>query len=277
MKSLFLFKRQFLFTKDEGFDLPWERNKILDYTLFHHPDLEFEHSINKKVDLYLLGFLFDYEKPQYSNKQILDILSNSDNYDNFLERLSKYSGHYVIIYKSEAKLIILNDPCAQSEIYYNNSFTSFGTQPKIINKVNHVVLHTSIEAAEFYNSSMFHSKKVFIGETTHAENIKHLLPNHFIDIKNKMIIRYFPNEKIKIISLDEAATEASTMLEGYIKAAALRNNLYMGVTGGYDSRVLFLSSLGVPCKYYVTQLSNMKNNHYDIKVSIRAATCWHEV
>ncbi len=109
-------------------------------------------------------------------------------------------------------------------------------------------------------------QKLFIGDTTHVENIKHLRPNHYIDIELKSIIRFFPKTHIKPKSINEVATEACKMLKGFIKAASLRNKLYMGVTGGYDSRVLFLASLGVECKYYVTKHSNMSAGHYDLVI-----------
>jgi hypothetical protein len=71
--------------------------------------------------------------------------------------------------------------------------------------------------------------------------------------------------------MNEATTRACEMLEGYIRAASLRYDIYMGVTGGHDSRVLFLSSLNVPCKYYVTRHSYMHNGHHDIAISRKLA------
>lgn len=266
MKELELFTRQFLLTVQENFNLPWKRKKILNYNLFYHPDLEFEYASNKTIELYLLGFIFDYENPEYTNKQILDSLSNTSSFDNFLEHLFKYSGHFVLIYKSNEKLILLNDAVAQHEIYYDTLFSSFGTQPKLLGRVVPLLPHSSVEAVKFYSSSTFSSKKIFIGETTHAENILHLLPNHYIDITNKKINRFFPINPIIPISIYEASAEARKMLKGYIKAASIRNNLYMGITGGYDSRVLFLASLDLECKYYVTKLSHMDNKHYDIVI-----------
>jgi hypothetical protein len=56
------------------------------------------------------------------------------------------------------------------------------------------------------------------------------------------------------------------MLKEFIKAAAIRNIINMAVTGGYDSRVLFLASLDVDCKYYVAKLSNMDHKHNDIVI-----------
>ncbi len=115
MKELSLFKRQFILTVYANFDLPWRSEKILNYNLFYHPELEFEHTSEKDFDLYLLGFIFDFENPAFSNKQILDSLSRTNSFDNFIDNLSKYSGHYVIIYRLNKRLILINDACAQQE------------------------------------------------------------------------------------------------------------------------------------------------------------------
>jgi hypothetical protein len=54
------------------------------------------------------------------------------------------------------------------------------------------------------------------------------------------------------------------MLKGFLTAAAHRYPLRMGVTAGYDSRVLFLASLGLDCAYYVSKLDG---NEIDIAIS----------
>jgi hypothetical protein len=266
MIKMDFYRRQFLFTIHNNFDFPWERIKILNYNLFFHPDLEFEYVKKKETELYLLGFLFDYENPAYSNLQILNALSNEKSFNDLVEQLFKYSGQYVLIYKSDDKLILLNDAVSQNEVYYDNSFSTFGSQPKLINKVIPLVPHTSPLPAKFYSSEEFLNRREFIGQTTHVENIKHLTPNHFIDIKQKTISRFFPLKPIKPISIKNASNLASKMLEGYIKAASLRYNLSMGVTGGYDSRVLFLASRKVECKYYVSKLPLLSDKHHDISI-----------
>jgi hypothetical protein len=266
MEALEIFRRQFLLTLHDNFDLPWEKRKILDYNLYCHPDLEFEHVIKDDTELFLLGFLFDYEKPEYSNLQILESLSAEKSFNGFLEQLFKYSGHFVIIYKSNDKLLLLNDAVAQNEVYYDTSFSAVGSQPKLLSKVIPVLPHTEPLSAKFYSSDDFLLRKEFVGETTHAGNILHLTPNNFIDLKHKCISRFFPLNPIKEISIEEASSQARKMLKGYIKAASLRYNLTMGVTGGYDSRVLFLASLDLDCKYYVSKLPHLSDKHHDIYI-----------
>ncbi len=276
MKELEFFRRQFLLTVHDNFDLPWERKKISEYNLFYHPELEFEHVAKEGIELYLLGFLFDCENPEYSNEQILNSLSNEKSFNGLLEQLFKYSGHYVIIYKSGDKLILLNDAVAQNEIYYDKSFSAFGSQPKLLNKVIALLPHTSSEPSKFYSSAEFLNRREFVGETTHIENIKHLPANHLIDIRLKKIDRFFPLNPIKPISIKNASSLVRKMLEGYIKAASIRHNLAMGVTGGYDSRVLFLASLNVECKYYVSKLSYLSDKHHDIFIPKKLTKVFHK-
>lgn len=267
MHPLEYFRRQFLLTINECLDLPWEKIRIQEYNLFYHPDLEFEHVSNGKLDIYILGFLFDYEHPEYSNKQIATELSLTGSFDLFLNQLASYSGHFVVIFKNENEFYIVNDACAQHEVYYDKDFSSFGTQPKLLEKVITLLPHSSYDAREFYSSELFEKSRLFIGETTHKENILHLLPNHFIDVREKGVRRYFPRVPVKPVSLEFAASEAQKMLKGYIKAASFRYKTAIGVTGGYDSRILFLCSLGIDCKYYVTRLPEMTDQHTDLVLS----------
>ena len=264
MKNTLLFNRQFLLSANEMSDLPWEMVKIDGFNLFYHHGLEYEQAKKGEVELHLLGFLFDYRNPENTNKNILDILASKGAFNEFIEQLSDYSGHYAIIYKDNDKLILLNDACSQYEIYYDLSFSHFGSQPKLLAKVMTLNKYDSEEEVEFFNSASFKERKLFIGSGTHAENVKHLLPNHFIDLRKKAVTRFFPDKRINRLSIDEASDMACEMIKGYLKAASLRNKIYMGVTAGYDSRVLFLASRDLNCSYYVTKLPDMDESHPDI-------------
>jgi hypothetical protein len=276
MSKLDLFRRQFLFTKQNHFELPWTKFKIRDFYLYIHPELEISHISNDDIELYLLGFIYDYEDPSCTNLDILLKLSNSQTIEDLIENLAVYSGHFAIIFSSIDSLILLNDACAQFEIYYDTSLSNFGSQPKLLGKVIQALPYQSGKSADFYSSSLFHSWRIFIGETTHLENIKHLRSNHYINITQKSISRYFPKNVIHPISIENASTIVAAMLKGFIKAAALRNKIYMPVTAGWDSRVLFFASLDLDCQYYITKLKDMGDRHYDIVVPKRLTKSYNK-
>jgi hypothetical protein len=237
--------------------------------LYYHPELVITRSTLGEKELIMLGSMYDWETPAQSNQQLLDSLICTNSFEKFLVELSKYAGHYVILYCDNTSFLIINDAAAQREIYYDTSFTTFGSQPKLMCEVIDPKQHTLPKAVEFYASREFLSRKMFVGDTTHLENIKHLLPNHYLDINKKETVRYFPSMPVARLSVKEVTPRAAQMLKGYIKAVAMRKKLAMAVTGGYDSRVLFLASLDEDCTYFVLQHKNMDANHYDITVPQR--------
>lgn len=261
-----LFNRQFLLTNRVGFGLTWKFVKISDYTLYHHPNLELTHIKTDNLELLVLGYLFDYKESQLSNYQILEYLSQAVTLNEFFHRLDSYSGQYALIYKSKTDFILLNDACAQYEVYFDTSYSAFGSQPKLLEKVIEPEQYQNNEASKFFSSTPFLSKKVFISDTTHRANIRHLMPNHCIDLNRKVVSRFFPTIPLNITNVKDSATKASQMLKGYMKAVSQRNKLAMAVTGGYDSRVLFLASLDLDCKYFVSKHKGMTDKHYDIAI-----------
>lgn len=266
-----LFQGQFLFTKlkTEGILLQWNRCEIEEFTLLSHPNLSHTQVLHENTEIHLLGEIYDWVNPFQTNEQILTSLAKHDSWENFLDELASYTGRFVIIYRSEEHLFILNDATAQHEIYYNNNFAVFGSQPKIIELVNKHYPHTEKVELNFFKSKAFLNRGVFYGNKTHVQNIKHLQPNHHLNIKSRKLIRHYPGEPLIHMPVNEAAGRAGIMLKGYLKAIAHRERLAMGVTAGYDSRVLFLSSLDLPCNYFVHTHPHMSNTHDDITISDR--------
>jgi len=263
------FRRQFLLTKQTTFQYAWKKVVINHYTLYYHPELELTVSKSDEKVLAMLGTMYDWETPAQTNQHLLDKLAQTLSFEDFLIELSKYAGHYVIIYSDKNNFLLLNDACAQCEIYYDTSFSTFGSQPKLLSEIVESEPHTDQEATEFYNSPIFLSKRLFVGDTTHVGNIRHLLPNHYIDMNRQKVVRYFPAEHVARLSTKEVAPKACEMLKGYVKAVAMREKTAMAVTAGYDSRVLFLASLDEHCRYFISQHKHMSDKHYDIIIPKR--------
>lgn len=265
-----MFRKQFLLTKNES-DFPnlSKAQSIGDYNL--HLGLDSEYCFVKKgnSEFHLLGSLYDYEHVEFSNEQLLETISQARNIGDVLKISDDYCGVFVLIVKLDDEIFLFNDATGQKELYYDDDFTCFGTQPKLLGLAVDLVDHTDKEAVEYYNSEIFKSHKLFVGNTTHKRNIHHLLPNHLLNVREKSNQRFFPNEALEKKSLESVAKESSIMLRGFVAAVAKRNKIKMPVTGGYDSRILFLASLDVDCEYYVSHLPHMDKSHHDIAVPQR--------
>jgi hypothetical protein len=89
-------------------------------------------------------------------------------------------------------------------------------------------------------------------------------------LRSGQAVRYFPRNPIISITTEEAARRVIAILRGYLKAASLRYPLQLGVTAGYDSRILFLASKGLECQYYVSR-NRAKYNDIDIAIGRKLA------
>ena len=226
--------------------------KINESYLQFNNTINYTHTKNNDLSLYLLGNLFDYKNVKASNQDLLDVLVNQSNKEDFFKILDHYYGEYVIIYVKKDEFIILNDCCAQKEIYYTDDYTELGSQPQLLSH------NTNTEENHpYYTSTLFTQKKLYIGTSTSISCIKHLAPNHYIDLLHKKVVRFFPTTKIFLLDIDEVAKKAAIMLKGYISAIAHRHKIILPVTGGFDSRLLFLASLDLECEYFVSQHNNM--------------------
>lgn len=255
--------RQFLLTKEEP-SSKVKKTKIGDYNLYLGEDLEYESVIAENIEFHLLGSIYDWEKPKSSNSEILSRISKNTEILDIIRATDRYSGEFIVIAKLQANIYIFNDASAQREVYYDTSFNSFGSQPNVIGEVTPLEEHSDKPAYDFYHSNNFLRQKLFIGETTHKKNVKHLMSNHLIDVNRCEVSRFYPFKPLPELPLDEVASKVALMLKGYIQAICLRYKSVMAVTGGFDSRVIFLASLDTDCKYFVTQSPSMKDNHPDI-------------
>ena len=267
-----MFRKQFLLCKQECLSIDGMLCvDIGGYKLNYNSENEYTYSETNGLEIHLLGSLFSCDNPELTNQELLDSLSSCTSLKQFLIDISEFYGAYVLIYKDNNNLIIFNDACAQAEVYYSDDFTTFGSQLKLLSKVIDLVPHVNSEANAFYNSKEFESDNIFINNTTPAQNVKHLMSNHYVDVLNKECIRFFPIVKKETLPLQTVAIKAANMIKGYIKAISLRHDICLPITAGYDSRVLFLASKDLKCDYFITKLPKMNANHVDIIIGKKLA------
>lgn len=266
-RSRIMHRKQFLLTKKKSnYSNLEQKSKIDDYYLYTGEDLEYEIVKKEKIELHLMGPIFDWQDNQLNNKQILKRISQETSFKDILTICNKYCGQFVIIVKFQDNLYLFHDATGQKEVYYDESFNCMGTQPKLLGLSVELEEHIDKDAIEYYQSEHFKKKCLFVGDTTHKKNIFHLLPNHLLELNKKKTSRFFPIQKVEEQPTEIIAKKCAEMLKGYISSISHRYNLKMAVTGGYDSRVLFLASLDVKCKYYVSKHSYMDDKHYDIVI-----------
>ena len=246
--------------------MSWPEIVIGEYSLYTHPELTCLVEKNGPIQLVLIGQIFDWKAPDASNAKILSDLSKAKDFEELVRLQNDLCGHYILIYADAERLNLFNDAGAQAEVYYDTQFEVFASQISLMRELKTINHSEDPVIRDFYQSAVFKKQKLSIGSTTPFEGIKHLMPNHFLDIASRQMKRFYPSETLISQETEKVASEAAKMIKGFVQAMLRRNQSVMGVTAGYDSRVLFLASQGEACDYYVSRHASMKDDHYDLVI-----------
>ena len=280
MNKKLLFRRQFLLTRDlisalDSFNFL----KIYNYYLYAHPDLNITRVEDPQRTLVLIGNIYDSEEPEKGNEDILEeTLPSADSLESLILRIKRYAGRYVLLYLNAKDAFIFHDALGLREIYYciKNNRIVCGSQPNVVAKFANPEIKRTIdpELLDFYRiysrESKWNPNCKWIGDETYYESIKHLLPNHYLNINRREAQRYWPNKHIRKLGIEEAVSKICAFLQGVLKAMAFRHQLMMAVTSGIDSRTLLAASRDIHHKiYYFINDQGLGANHPDISVPTR--------
>jgi len=170
--------------------------------------------------------------------------------------IKPYAGRYALIYRDNATFAILHDPLGLREIYYctQQNIVICGSQPNLLVHFSNPRIHESSdpELLEFVQNHLprVRNGRLWPGDGTPYEAVKHLLPNHYLDLTRMESCRYWPNTALSRIELEEAVSKCTAFLQGAMKAAAHRHSLMMAVTAGLDSRALLAASKEISNSIY---------------------------
>lgn len=116
-----------------------------------------------------------------------------------------------------------------------------------------------------------HAEYRWPGTATAFSEIKHLLPNHYLDLSTGECRRYWPLMPMKAHGFDEVVDEAIKILQGLMAAATRRFDLVLGMTAGYDSRIVLAASRKVANKLSAITVRQglMPDTHQDLVIATR--------
>lgn len=218
---------------------------------------------------HLLGEVLSWQNPEKDNLALLTDLIDSRDIHEVIRKSNAFCGEFILIARFGDDVQVFSDASALREIYYTADCQHLASQVKLLEKVTVLEKHDDADAIDFFKSDVFEQRKLFVGEQTHRKNVFHLRPNHILRLKDRRSERFFPIQKRIPSPTKIVAPQCAAMIQGYIKAASLRSSIEMGVTGGYDSRLLFLASLGVDCRYFVRKQETMPDDHWEISIPKR--------
>jgi asparagine synthetase B (glutamine-hydrolysing) len=266
------YRRQYLLTPEE-IACPYihiTRKIGGNYNLYTHPDLIVSEFSNDTLSLILLGDIFDFEYPEKNNPEILNDLLSAD-FNDLIDRIDKYCGRFVLIYLNQGKMMLIHDATATRKVYYclHNSKLWFSSQPHLLARVLSLEKSRDEYKQAFYNSKdfirLFNSS---IGNTTYYDEIFQLLPNHYLNVTENRIIRYWPRTPIQYKPVSEIAPLCAKIVQGTLRSITNRYEVTLPLTAGKDSRLLLAASRNIQDKvfYYINREPRLNEKSPDIQV-----------
>jgi hypothetical protein len=252
----------------------WGKTKIgSSLCLMTHPDLNVCQVNHENQSLTLIGYMLD---PDDSNASDIDItnrlMSEVSDFDRLLEGTYKFGGRWILI-ADDGKLVrLFHDAFGLRQVFYTDAnYTSqiwCASQPRMI--AEHLGFGEDLRAINFINASKQRDAEYWWpGDSCPYNEIRHLLPNHYLNLNSGSSCRYWPNRPWKKLPLEEAVEKTAKTLQGLMESISSRYDLAVSLTAGWDSRVVLAASRGIRNKvsYVTVRQGGMPENHADIAVS----------
>ena len=256
-----LFRRQFFLGPQFLEEFPtWNRIRI-DRTLCLsiHPDLDAYQAADKGKSITLLGYILDPNNPQAGNSDVIDaLLPKLDRCSGFWEHTSELGGRWILAVNDGRETILFNDAGGLRQIHYAQSPSKgmlCASQPRLIAET--LGLEMASQAVAFIDSRKYYDCEVYWlpGDASLYEEIKTLLPNHYLSLRTGRPHRYWPHSDLRSVPRQEAAIESARLLGGLVKSAQQRYDLALSLTAGWDSRMMLALSRDIVRDLYCFTLT----------------------
>jgi hypothetical protein len=246
-----------------------------DLHLTAHPDLNVQIANDQQKTLVLLGFILDPDDPGATNADIIEsLVRNFNDCTDLFSLTDRFGGRWILIAADGTRVVLFHDPAGLRQVFYSDLQKTHhlwcGSQSAVIADLLELVVDG--EAVDFINSSEISAKREYWwpGESTPYKEIRHLVPNHYLNLFTGTCHRYWPCEDLRPLSVDAAVGRCSVLLRGLLASAANRFDLALPVTAGWDSRLLLAASKPIRDRlsYFTLKIeaANLSETHPDLAV-----------
>jgi hypothetical protein len=244
-----LFPNQFVLGSAYVEGLPGWRRAVVGgaLKLTAHPGLRVTQRADAHASLTLLGFILDPLEPGAGDAAILErLLGEFRTFPDLLAAIARMGGRWVIIAMRDGQGWLFTDALGLRQVYHTKAMSPAGlwvaSQPGMLAEVLNLPLDK--EAQAFVESHYFRTDAEYRwpGRAGAYAGLAHLLPNHVLDLTSGEARRYWPDGPLVPLDREPAIERLAQRLPALVEAAAARFDLVLGLTAGWDSRLVLAAS-----------------------------------
>ena len=241
-----------------------------------HPNLDCTHLSDEDHKLTLIGHLLDPRQPEATNTDILRALLNSfHSRDSLLAATAHFGGRWILIATNSNESFLCHDAIGLRQAFYTDPTQTdtlwVMSQAGLAGEV--LSLTPNKQALDYMDTPTFRrtSESRFPATASTFKELKHLLPNHYLDLQSATTHRYWPQAALEPLSPEVAIERLLMLMSGQIRAAAKRFDLAISLTAGIDSRLVLACAKEVTdqVSFMTVRQGKMADLHADIEIPAR--------
>lgn len=225
----------------------WQQVRIgTSLHLATHPSLPVTRVERDGRSLVLLGYLLDPERAEADDEEILDgLLASFESCRELPLQTAGLGGRWILIASAGEDRLLFHDAAGLRQVSYAVSEDGVWCASQPNQLATQLACPRDRAATRFFESTEFQFMSGghwWPGTGTPFTNVRHLLPNHYLDLRTGNCRRYWPDGPLATLSLEEGAATSAILLKGMMHAVARRFPLTLMITAGRDSRTILAAS-----------------------------------
>ena len=188
------------------------------------------------TEVVILGPCVDAEG-EFSSEDLADVIATSyRTWEEVLSFSKRLCGSYVILHSHNGTVRALNDPAGYGGVYYHQRVNATASSEKFL--ALYLGINETSQDSEVIHGCSSDPSQPMPNDITMFDEIRILLPNHYLNLNTRKSTRFFPgNEAKATVSPEEAAEQTRALALEILGGFRSIYSLACPLSAGWDSRL----------------------------------------
>lgn len=194
-------------------------------------------SEKNRQKLLLFGQALHINDTEFTLDDIAEKLNASIDIASLIDASKYLLGRFVVVAQFDGQLYILPDATGTIPVNYYVAGEEFAVSSNMSLLRDLFNLELSDKAIAIKEGAL-EQQHPMPNDLTVYQQVKNVLPNHYLDVTAKQSKRFFPLQKLPETSVDEAINQTSQIIDRILKKVLEKEKVAIPLTSGFDSRLI---------------------------------------